>query len=370
VPVASCQLPVAGNQLAAEGPRRARPRNGNCRSGITLIELVVVIALMSLMLAVGVGVWIRFRQNSTGQEAHARLAAMARRARVFALEESAESRMILDVKNRSFRAEGLRLLGMWQMEGASDQRNKPGLEVGFAGRELSAVGAIYRTAAGRPVDGYRGGGVFLTEASSLFMTDPAFVFPAGGELSCYLRPERDSKVSGRRQSIFTRGKELQFFINIQGELEARSGSATFSTGHRLAVGRWSHVKFSFGPAELSVAVDGVVRGRLSPGDLPSRKEDGLPIVLGGDGEGQFPFVGTVDEPAIRRMVREEPYTLPGHIELVAPTPEVRFAPDGMLDRRYHAGPVRMGVRLPDESAPGGAVTRWVTVTMNGEVREQ
>jgi hypothetical protein len=202
------------------------------------------------------------------------------------------------------------------------------------------------------------------------MDDPAFVFPAGGELSCYLLPTLDSAAANRRQNIFSRGKELLLYINISGELEARAGSASFSTGYRLPLERWSLVTFAFGPEELTVAVDGVVRGRISPGDLPAKKEETQPLTLGANDAGAFPFSGTVDEPAIRRVVRETAYRLPESLGLESPAAEVRFDAAGMLDRRYHAAPVKMGIKRPDSSAPGGSVTRWVTVSLSGEIREE
>jgi hypothetical protein len=319
-------------------------------------------------MGIGVGVWLRFREGSAAQEAYGRLAAMARRARVFALEEAAGSRMVLDVKNRSFHAQGLRLLGLWHLEGTDDPARAG---VGFAGRTLDISGGLLRDPNTKePIMGYRGGGVLLPGAGSLRMDDEAFVFPAGGELSCYLRPELDSASANRRQNIFSRGKELLLFINISGELEARSGSVSFSTGYRLPLMRWSLVTFAFGPEELSVAVDGVVRGRISPGDLPAKKEESLPLMLGANDAGAFPFYGTVDEPAIRRVVREAAHRLPENLALESPVSEVRFDAAGMLDRRYHAGPVRMGIRRPQTDAPGGFVTRWVTVTLSGEIREE
>ncbi len=328
----------------------------------------MVMAIMALLMAIGAGVWIKFRRNSSGQEAYARLAAMTRRARVFALEESAGARLVLDVKGRSFHAEGLRLLGMWNLEGQTDPR-RPGVEVGFAGREMLSAGGLYANGK-EPVAGYRGGGVYLNGQASLVMADEAFVFPEGGELSCFVRPERDSAATNTRQTLFSRGVELQFFINVSGLLEVRSGSASFITGHRLPVGRWSHVAFLFRPEELVVTVDGVVRGRMQPGDLPAGKEQHLPLVLGANERGEFGLVGTVDEPAIRRLAVEPAYTLPSHLDLVSPVPAVCFDAAGMLDRRHHAAPVKMGIKRLDPDVAGGSVTRWVSVAMDGEIREE
>jgi len=338
---------------------------------VTLVELLVVISIMGLLMGIGAGVWIKFRSASTGQEAYARLAALARRARVFALEESTGSRLILDVKRRSFYAEGLRLVGMWHLEGPTDSR-RPWVEAGFAGRGLTVAGGFYQDKDNnnQPVYGYRGGGVRFKGSGCLIMDDAAFAFPAGGELSCYLLPEKDSAATGTRQLLFSRGRELQLLINADGELEAKSGAASLTTaGYRLPALRWSQVAFFFSPEEVRVTVDGVVRGRISPGDLPGKKEDHLPLAFGDDSTSGFPFVGTVDEPSLRRVARETEYRLPGQVELVSPVGAIHFDAAGMLDRRYHGGPIRIGIKRRESSAPGGSLTRWITVALDGEIRE-
>ena len=336
---------------------------GRAPRGVSLIELLVVISIMVLLMAIGAGVWLAFRNSSTEREAYAQLAASARRARVFALEESSASRLILDRTAGAFHSEGMRLLGLWHLEGDPTNPRQLGPEVGFAGRRLFNSGGV-----GAP--GYRGLGLRFASSGTLTMADEDLKFPAGGQLSCYLFTEKDSAAAQQNQGLFTRGKGLQLFINVKGELEARSGSAVIVTeGYRLALQRWSLVTFDFGPEELRIAVDGVLRARSAPGDLPSRKEEGLPLVFGDAGAHGFPYLGTVDEIVVRRMVREGQYRLRNDLKLDAPVGEVRFDAAGMLDRRFHPGPVRMGIRRKDPAAPGGEVTRWVTVGLDGEIRE-
>lgn len=335
------------------------------RRGLTMVELLVVIAIVAALLGIGAAAWSTFRSSSSIRSQHGLLAGAARRARVFALEESASGRLVLDCRSapNSFHAEGWRLLGLWHFEGSAGPAAHT-TEVGFADRQLFGSGA-------QRVPGYRGSALRLPGPASLTIADGDFRFPAGGELTCWLHSEVDSAAQKRRQMLFSRGRELALQVNIAGELEARVGAVTVKTdGYWLPPMRWTQVGLRFSPGELTIAVDGAVRARAVPGDLPSRKEEELPLVFGDEGSQGFPFVGSVDELAVRRLAREGAHALPSGMSLVGDLDEVRFDGAGMLDRRYHGGPVRIGIRAPDSNAPDGEVTRWVTVSMDGEIREE
>lgn len=332
--------------------------------GMTLLEIMVVIVIIGILMTIGVGVWLRFRKSSVEIEAYQRLAAACRRARVFALEEGAESSLVLAPDRRSFHAEGLRLVGLWHLEHSAGKR-AAGFDAstGFAGRDLQFHG-------GRRDVGYRGDGLRFSDGGRILLEDAEFRFPAGGQVSFWLLPDRDSAAERLKQTLLARGKELSLVINIEGRLEARSGSAVLITrDYRLAVRRWSRVTFAFSPEELTIAVDGAVRAR-APGDLPSAKEDGLPLVLCAAEDGQFPFDGVIDEIALRRMVREPEFRLGARLLMDSPLDRVRFDAAGMLDRRWHNGPARIVLSAPDVEKPGGLSSRAVSVSLTGEIREE
>jgi len=141
-------------------------------------------------------------------------------------------------------------------------------------------------------------------------------------------------------------------------------------GYRLPVRRWSQVSLFFSAEEVTIAVNGVVRGRSDPKEpveLPSGKEQDLPLEMGSGG---FAFYGRVDEIALRRAVRERPFVLTAGMELACPVDQIRFDPAGMLDRRYHAGPVKVGISAPDPDDRSKTVTRGLTVALTGEIREE
>lgn len=350
--------PVArGRRPARRGPAR----------GLTLTELLVVIAILGMLMAIGAGVWISFRGGSARKRAYRMLAGACRRARVFSLEESAPSRLILQRPKKgphSFHAEGLRLVGFWHLEGSTDAAGAAGPDplVGFAGRELAQSGGSVHP------DGFRGTCLeFAEKGGSLNLPTDSLRLPRGGQFGCYLYPTADGR--GKKQRILTRGKDLELVITMQGELEARVGSALLTTtGYRLPLDRWSRVALFYSPEEVTISVDGVVRARNDPKEpieMPEEEELDLPLEMG---SGEWVLYGRVDEIAVHRAVREHPFRLADGVKLECQVDRVHFDSAGMLDRRYHNGPVRLGVWAPKE---GGVIEkRWLTIGLTGEIREE
>ncbi len=333
--------------------------------GFTLVELLVVIAIMGMLMAIGVGVWVSFRGSAARKLAYRTLAGACRRARVFSLEESAPSRLILARPGKgpqSFHAEGLRLVGFWHLEGSTDP-TKHGDDdhlTGFAGRKLyESDGEIH-------LDGYRGTCLAFPTGGGITLPTDSLRLPRGGQFSCYLYATMDGR--GRKQRILTRGKELEFVITMRGELEAQVGSAQVTTaGYRLPIDRWSHVALFYSPREVTISVDGVVRGRSDPREpveMPDEEELDLPLEMG---SGEWTLYGRVDEIAVHRAVREASYRLPESMKLVCGVDRICFDSAGMLDRRYHNGPVKVGIIAPKEG--GKTETRSLTIRLTGEIRE-
>jgi hypothetical protein len=332
------------------------------------VELLVVISVMGMLMAIGVGVWLAFRSSSKRRGAFQSLMAACRRARVFALEEAAGGRLVLECPARGphgFRAEGLRLVGFWQLESSADPGSPGGMDplLGFAGRRLEESGAVYHTADG-PVDGHRGTGLYFPNGGTVSLPVEGLRLPGGGRFSCSLMPT----VSGRKQVVVSRGRELSLVITPQMELEARAGSALVTTpGFRLPLGRWSKVSLSWSPEEVVVSVDDVPRGRTLPDervDLPAEKELELPLEMGG---GELPLFGYLDEIAVHRAVRERQTLLPAPLVLDCQVGEIRFDAAGGLDRSFHSGPVRIGLREAGDA--DGAEVRWLRITLMGEIGE-
>jgi hypothetical protein len=189
--------------------------------------------------------------------------------------------------------------------------------------------------------------------------------PRGGQLACYLRPE----ALDRRQVVFSRGRDLELAIIPPGTLEARVGADLLATaGYRLSPGRWTQLALFYAPEGARIEVDGAVRARTAPGarpDMPEEKDLDQPVVMGA-GEGLLS--GALDEISVHRAVREAEIVLPAGARLESAGAEIRFDASGMLDRRFHNGPARVGLSMPGQA--GGREVRWLVISMMGEVGEE
>jgi hypothetical protein len=331
--------------------------------------MLVVVTIVSMLLAVGVGVWIVFRSGARRKSAYLAIVSACRRARVFSVEESAPSRLVLlppEGGRYGFRAEGLRLVGFWHLESSRDPGKPGGVDplMGFAGRVLAENGGSFHSGGG-PVDGYRGSGLLFERGGSIVLPEDSSGLPRGGSFSLWWLPERMEL----KQHLLCRGKELALTMVPGGGLEATVGTTMLSTGrYRLPYGRWSRVALHFSKEEVVISVNDVVRARTAPGEeieMPSEKERGLPLEMGA---GEWLIFGTVDEIAVHRAVHEQEVRMSPGFKLESSTDQIRFDAAGRLDRRFHAGPVRVGVTSPEEG--GSSETRWMTVTLMGEIREE
>jgi len=345
------------------------PARGRLRGGLTLVELMVVIAIITVLMGVGVGVWASFRGGSARDRAYRSLVIGCRRAKVFAIEEGVPSRLtIFRPRNRAhgLQASGMRLVGYWHLESSSDPGRPDGPDPleGFAGRKLEQAGGVFFDEKG-VVSGHRGTGIYFKDGGSIVLPTDSMRLPGGGRISFYIRPE----IVEQKQNLLTRGRELEMTLANDGKLEAQVGSVIISSeGFRLAPGRWSQVALEYGPNAVTISVDGVVRARNAPDEeieMPDRKELDLPLEMGG---GEWRIYGTVDEIAVHRAVREGMVFLPGGMRILGDAEEVRFEGGGMLDRRFHNGPVRLGLSAPKEE--GKTSVRWVTIDLMGNIREE
>jgi prepilin-type N-terminal cleavage/methylation domain-containing protein len=346
-------------------------RGPSRRRGVTLVELLVVITVIGVLLSIGVGVWLAFRAGSTRARAFRNLVGAVRRARVFAIEESAASRLVLTRPRNAphgFHAEGLRLVGFWNLEQPKDPTKDEVSDplTGFAGRKLEQFDGVFNIDGKMdlPVEGYRGTGIFFENGGRIVLPGESTRLPRGGTVSFWLLPAYENA----KQNLLTRGRELEFVFTQQGKLEATVGSAIIDTGgYRLVPGRWSHIELRFSPREVVICVNGVERARTKPGEdfeMPDPKELDLPMEMGA---GEWKIYGRLDEIAVRRAVREEPFQLPPEFVIECQVDELRFDSSGRLDRRFHNGPVKVAITSPETGSE--VKTRSMTIDLMGNIKE-
>ncbi len=333
---------------------------------MTLIELLVVIAVIGILLSIGVGAWVTFRAGANRKRAFSSFMNICRQARVFALEAGVESRVIITrpanpKDSHSFRAEGLRLLGFWHFEVPLDsgpESAKADQFTGFAERQLGSEGGQAVT------NGFHGGAIYFHKGGSVSIPAECGRLPQGGQISFCLYPERVE----RQQVLLERGKDFKLTLTAEKHLIARVGTTELSTEpYKLPCGQWSRVALGFDSQKIDILVNNVSRAH-TPSDqeieLPGAKDFHLPIVFG---VGEWSYYGGLDELAVHAKVRGNEHVFSENIWFEPGVEEIHFDKSGMLDRRFHSGPARIGIRSlkPD----GGENTRWITIRITGEIRE-
>ncbi len=336
--------------------------------GVTLVELMVVIAIITVVMGIGVGVWVSFRSGSARDNAFRSLVVACRRARIFSLEESAPSRLIIKRPRNGphgFHAEGLRLVGYWHLE-SSPPQDPDGHDplVGFAGRKLEQSGGVFHDENG-VVPGYHGTGISFKEGGTVILPVDSLRLPRGGQISFHYWP----LAVDRKQGLISRGKDLEVTLSPEGKIEAQIASVMVATeGYKLPRGRWSRIALFYSSHDIRIIVNGVERARSKPDDeveLPEPRELDLALEIG---SGEWKIYGRLDDIAVHRTVRERDVQLPAGMRLECDVNEIRFDSAGMLDRRFHNGPVKIVIVAPKEE--GQVSRRTVSVDLMGNIHQE
>ena len=342
----------------SEQPAEARARR--FRSGFTLMELLLVMALIGIVLGVGLGSFASF--DPSRGAARGLVANALRQTRNTAIERGAPARVMIDRSRQALRTEAFTVAGTWRFEGPELEgaRGVRGVADGFPGQFLSEEGYV-----GKALDlelGPRGAKVQIDLSS-----DPIFDVGDGFRLSAVLRPARlgDADVVdlGRVVRIKSRGDgSVGFELTTQREdglgrpvkgetISLRSGGGVLEPGH------WTQIELRYDRRRVVALADGVPVADREETRPIWGLEGGL--VLGG---GRQPFQGRVDDVVLSVVSVGAEVVLPKSAEFLARGPEeVRFDESGGLDPVFHAGPVAIGLLFDD----GG--TEEITVRALGTV---
>ena len=312
------------------------------RRGMTLIELLMVMAMLGLLLGAGVGMLATL---DLGQRAAVGLLQnVIRSARNSAVARGAPARVRLDVQQGTITAEAMEVVGTWHFEdeglvGAFGLRgaNSGGVLVddGWIGRALSFAG--------------QGGSYAEFPVKSLASWD----FTQGFALDCAVRIEEPGEghlldlggsigleVTG---ALAPRGWLRPYVLDSTGR-PRRGGKFTVEAPPgALARKGWHRVRFEYDRRVARVLVDNVEVAREGLQD-PVWPLEG-PLVLADPQRG---FPGSLDNLVVSAVAASEVVELPGDTAFSADTPAVlRFDAGGFLDREVHSEPVEFHLEFGD-----------------------
>lgn len=321
-------------------------------AGFTLLELLTVLALLSVLLGIGAGA---FRRVSLGKAlAVAQVKDALRAARLFAIEEQNPARVEIDAPSGTMRTVGFVRVGNWHFEREGD-----GWPTGWEARgevERTDEGAL---GAALSLGGSPGDAVVLGRS-------PSFDSPDGVAIEVFVlrREGSEGTLLGKGRSF---GLEATAAGGVSGWVALRRGKPK-DPPRRLRVdvdggldaGRFVRVGLSFEGTRLTLALDGWPAA-VAELEEPERMEPDpeAPLVLGG---GNTPLAAILDEVALSIVVSRTWPELPDGVRFGS-SGVVHFDERGRLDPMLHKKPVVVPLLYEEDRR-----RRDVVVGLLGDVR--
>lgn len=336
---------------------RGSGRTAAGTAGFTLVELLIVVALLGVLLGMGLGLFARLDLGD--RVVRPQVVGQLRAARNHAVAREASATVVFDKDARTVRAAGLVVVGTWHFEDA-------GLE--------GAFGHLPSVVEGRIVDdGFQGRAIDFTgapdgaHAAWPVHTDPAWDPREGFSVSFAVKRNREGGGALLRLGdSFGVDVEENGAVRLWIAPEVETEDKTTRKGGRVPLetapgvvpeARWCTIDARYDRVRLEIAVDGVVRARLAENSPVWKPDSALRLCAS-----NAPFQGAVDRLVVACAQREDGYQLPPDVRFGDGVPQVvRFAAGGMLDRELHAEPLAIKLVRDD----GREET--ITVQLSGAV---
>ncbi|MEW6072488.1 MAG: prepilin-type N-terminal cleavage/methylation domain-containing protein [Planctomycetota bacterium] len=327
---------------------------GGRRAGVTLLELLLVLAILAVVLGGGLGVFAALDVGK--RQAVGLVKSMLRSAQNAAIATQSPARVRLDPAAGTIVADSLRVVGTWHFE----DRSLAGafqLDGGERGCTFAADGYLGHALS------FGGPGAF---AEVQVKHDPSWDFRAGFAVDLAVR--RHGTGGGRLVRI---GRTIGLEIGGQGEARGWFLARAEKDGQPMAGGkvfvqsdpgavplqRWTRLRLEYDHQRLALFVDGVaVQAREETAEV-WKVEDSLVL-----SDPDRPFPGGVDHLVVSALVSSEVAILPETVRFTGDAPrQVLFAAGGTLDRRAHPDPVFVTLEFEDGARESVAVGLYGTV---------
>jgi len=317
--------------------------------GITLLEMLAVLFILSMLMALSVAAYWRMGQSFKEQGAAAQLDVALRQARNAAISANAPAWVELDTEARRIVPWVYRTVGFWHFEDRSDFGKTTGAYHGaiMHGGQLFPEGKVGKCAR-------------LQEGAYIELgADPDFDCEDGGYLEAYVRPA--SYTFAGDNFIFFKKNAYSLKVGNGGVLVGNAGSKTLQApGYHIVPGRWTKVAFAWDRQTTRLLVDDCLIA-VGPGSRPPLTD--YPLLIGHE---TASLDGLVDEARVMTAAAGNTLQLPRTFTIkhtAAPWSAVYFAADGSLDMRYHAGPLSVTLLF-------GQRARTVSISMLGQTTRQ
>lgn len=326
------------------------------RSGLTLLELLLVMAILSTVMGLGLGMFASL--DYAKRQALGLVKNELRAAQNCAIARRAPASVRFDVASRSMQPRFQRVVGTWHFE---DEQLSGAF--GHAGR-MSEARLVERGWIGKAID-------FDTEAGGRaelpLLGDSANDFQAGFALELALR-----RGGAQAADVLNAGNAFGLQVLRDGALRAwftpvaQDQLGTPVRGQHvvaqsepgaLPAGVWTRVRLDYDQREFVLSVDGRAAARV-PESAAVWAIDGSLLLS----SASAPFRGAIDDLALSATERVEDVVLPRGVSFAPDVPvEVVFQAGGGLDRRLHSDALRIAIDYEDGSRAHVLVGLYGTV---------
>ena len=302
---------------------------------------MIVISLIAVLLGMGLGIFARI--DLADRVAVSQVQSVIRSAHNWSIAREAPSRVVIDEKARTIRAEGLLVVGTWHFEtfeGAfgidAAQYGGELVANGFQGKALSFAGQPSRSRVDISIQGRSeydfARGFSLRCAVRSAGPHGGMLYDVGGCMGL------DTSDDGAIRAWFTPER-----IDELGAT-SRGGRIPLATNRGLLLpDRWAMVELQYDRGHFRILVDGELAAEVVE-SAPVSKITG-PFVLS---PGDRPFPGAIDSLVVSVVASEEVSELPRGVSFAKGAPEeILFTSGGRLDRARHKEPVRFQLEYDD-----------------------
>ncbi|HKS16372.1 MAG TPA: LamG-like jellyroll fold domain-containing protein [Planctomycetota bacterium] len=314
------------------------------RSGVTLLEILVVLAILSMIFAMTIGI-MRNSNRDLGVTAAANtVTALLRAAGEHARAENSPAWVVINTDKRTAGTLIRDTAVMCHFEDTSGGFGKT-IQVNGAVQVLGRVGLAYRFASSNTIDC----GMIPRHAPDQGIAIEMWFWRAPNTAKSILA------------SI---GKDMEVWVDSVGQVNVKVGNTIANTGTNLVRREWwVYCQAIYNGREIKILLNGVEAGsKPCTHDWKSP----APLTLGAKKDG---IAGLLDEVRVSVIIPQDPYSLPGQVEFELPKTAktkdgefiIGFDGSGRLDPSRHLQEVTITLKSP-------ASSKVLVVTRQGLVR--
>ncbi|HTF56256.1 MAG TPA: LamG-like jellyroll fold domain-containing protein [Planctomycetota bacterium] len=314
------------------------------RSGVTLLEILVVIVILSMILGLSLGI-LRNANKDLGVMAAANtVSSMLRAAAEHARAENAPAWVVLDMNERSIGALTRETIGMWHFEDTT----------GAFGKDIKVSGAVQDK--GRVGLAYRFNGPHFIDCGEVLVYRPDQGMAI--EMWFYRFPGTGKHI------LASIGNDMEVWADPVGRVHVRVGNVTAnSETHLIPRESWIYLQAVYNGREIKILLNGA-----EVGTKPCRHtwKSAAPLIVGSRKDG---IAGYIDEVRLSLVVPHDTYALPPEVEFDLPKGSkvqdgefiIAFDNAGRLDGARHPQELTLTLHSP-------VASRTIVVTRQGLIK--